>query len=74
MTENTRNKATVIADADWPLLEAICRKAGVPAQVVAEMLECEARVFGMGRRHGLREQLQELITKVVEDLAKGGAR
>ena len=51
-----------LTENDWEVLEQVCREAGVPADVVERMLGAENKVYGMGRRHGINEALEELIT------------
>jgi hypothetical protein len=65
-----------IAEADWKLLERICHKADVPPEVVKAMLAEEYKVYGMGRRHGIHERLDEMITTAVRSGAglKGGVK
>lgn len=69
-----KKTGTFLAEADWELLERICRAADVPPEIVVEMLMAENKVYGMGRRHGIHEKLEELIAEGLRLVAaKGGA-
>ena len=52
-----------LTENDWEVLQQVCREAGVPADVVERMLGAENKVYGMGRRHGINEALEDLITE-----------
>ncbi len=58
-----------LADDDWVVLQQVCRDVGVPADIVERMLGAENKVYGMGRRHGINEALEELITEGLGKLA-----
>lgn len=64
MTKFKRTNA-LLPEGDWLLLERICREADVPPEVVEQMLIEEHKVFGMGRRHGIKEKLDELVTEAL---------
>ena len=58
-----------LTDNDWEVLHQVCQGAGVPADVVERMLGAENKVYGMGRRHGINEVLEDLITEGLGKLA-----
>lgn len=45
------------------ILREVCDEVGVPCEIVEEMIVAEKRVYGMGRRHGIWEDLEALVTK-----------
>ncbi|HYD00078.1 MAG TPA: hypothetical protein VEB22_02530 [Phycisphaerales bacterium] len=72
MTESKRT-STLLPEADWLLLQRICREADLPPEIIEQMLIEEHKVFGMGRRHGIKERLDELVGEaLVEKSGKAG--
>ena len=51
----------VLSKTDMQILRQVCDEVGVPAEIVAMMLAVEHRVHGMGRRHGIWEDLEALV-------------
>lgn len=56
---------TFLSDDERSILERICGEVGVPCSVVEKMLVAEHRVYGMGRRHGIWEALEPLVSEGV---------
>ena len=56
-----------LSDEEQDVLEKVCRDVGVPAELVVALIEEESRVFGMGRRHGIRERFDMLLAKFGEE-------
>jgi hypothetical protein len=52
-----------LSPEELAVLKQECDEASVPWQLVAEALVEEHKVFGMGRRHGIFERLDELIRR-----------
>ncbi len=65
----------VLSDDERAVLQQLCDDAGVSADVVERMIAAENQVYGMGRRHGLWEKLESLVTEGVghEEDERGGA-
>lgn len=62
----------VLNKTDRQVLQKVCDEVGVPAAVVAMMLVVEHRVYGMGRRHGIWEDLEALIDEGVRHSTRTG--
>jgi hypothetical protein len=58
-------KEQVLTEDERQVLAKICDDVGVPPSIVAAMIHAENAVYGMGRRHGIWEILETLITKGV---------
>jgi membrane-bound lytic murein transglycosylase B len=52
-----------LSEEEQDVLEKVCQDVGVPAELVVALIEEESRVYGMGRRHGIRERFDVLLTK-----------
>lgn len=66
---NEERTEPFLTDNDWDILQQVCREVGVSADIVERMLIAENRVYGMGRRHGINEALEDLITEGLGKLA-----
>ncbi len=63
MSNDEERTSPFLTDDDWEVLNQVCRDAGVPADIVERMLSAENKVYGKGRRHGIKESLEDLITE-----------
>ncbi len=43
------------------LVKAHCERIGITIDVLEEMIHAENRVLGMGRRHGIFQDLEEIL-------------
>jgi hypothetical protein len=50
---------------DEALLGELCKKHGISASVLNQLLELERDLLGMGRRHGLYEKIGEILERAV---------
>lgn len=55
-------------DEERRILEEVCGEIGVPSSIVEQMIAAEQSVYGMGRRHGIREALEVLIAKGLNEM------
>jgi len=55
-------------DEERRILAGVCEEVGVPCSIVEQMIAAEQSVYGMGRRHGIREALEILISKGVTEM------
>jgi hypothetical protein len=62
-----------LPDDDWAILRQACQQADVPAEVVERMIAEESKVYGMGRRHGIKEALERLVIEGAEGGSSQGA-
>jgi len=53
----------VLTDDERQVLQQVCDDVGIPCAIVEQMIAAESRVYGMGRRHGIWEALEPLVTK-----------
>jgi len=53
----------VLTAEERQVLTRICNDVGIPAEIVEQMILLEHRVYGMGRRHGLWESLEALVSQ-----------
>lgn len=60
-------RRSFLSAEDEAALEKTCLEAGVPTELVIALIEEETSVFGMGRRHGIRERIDALLTKFTEE-------
>jgi len=60
---NDRSSNKILTDDERQVLQDICDDVGIPCPIVEQMIVAEHRVYGMGRRHGIWEALEPLITK-----------
>lgn len=49
------------------ILNEVCNEIGVPSSIVERMIAAEQKVYGMGRRHGIKEALEALIEEGVRE-------
>jgi hypothetical protein len=64
---------TVLTDDERDVLQKLCDDAGVPCDVIEQMIAAENQVYGMGRRHGIWEMLESLVAEGINRSApKGG--
>ena len=65
---------SILPKKDRQILKRICDDLQIPAEILEQMLHAEQKVYGMGRRHGIFEELEALIEQGVEHAAamKGG--
>lgn len=67
--------ATLLTDDEREVLQRLCDDAGIPCDVVERMIAAENQVYGMGRRHGIWEMLESLVTEGIEhDATRGGSQ
>lgn len=59
---------SVLSKEEQEVLENVCQEVGVPAELVIALIEEESRVYGMGRRHGIRERFDTLLAKYCEEV------
>jgi hypothetical protein len=52
-----------LSPTDRKLLETIAEKHSVPVGLIFELLAVENDLSGMGRRHGLNERINDLLTR-----------
>lgn len=75
MSGNGRNES-VLTERDRQVLQEVCKGVGVPPDVVERMLLAEHHVYGMGRRHGIWEELESLVeegaSRSVGERSQGG--
>lgn len=63
---------SVLTERDRQVLQEVCREVGLPSDVIEQMLVAEHHVYGMGRRHGIWEELESLVEEGAGQL--GGMR
>ncbi len=52
------------------VLEVVCAEIGVPADLVEALILEEERVYLMGRRHGIRERIDSLLQRHLQEGGK----
>ncbi len=62
-----------LSQDDLALLKDLCSKHGVPQELVLELLQTEAELYGMGRRHGLYDRIGEILERAVRKADARGA-
>lgn len=45
------------------ILNKICQKHGITQELIIELQNLETRFQGMGRRHGIRDQIRDTIKR-----------
>lgn len=70
----SRDADSVLTDSERQVLRQVCDEIDVPASIVEKMILAEHRVYGMGRRHGLWEELELLIEEGVKRDGSNGER
>lgn len=72
---NGASPGAVLTDDEREVLQKLCDDAGVPCDVIEKMISAENQVYGMGRRHGIWEMLESLVTEGITDgPPKGGTQ
>jgi hypothetical protein len=56
-----------LPDDDRSVLDKACQDVGVPTELVVALIEEESSVYGMGRRHGIRERIDMLLARFCEE-------
>jgi hypothetical protein len=46
------------------LVREHCERAGITIDLLEELLHAESRVLGMGRRHGIFQELEEILSNI----------
>jgi membrane-bound lytic murein transglycosylase B len=59
---------SILSEEEQEVLEKVCQDVGVPPELVVALIEEESRVYGMGRRHGIRERFDLLLAKYCEEV------
>jgi hypothetical protein len=57
----------VLNDDERALLGQVCADVGVPCRIIEKMIDAENQVYGMGRRHGIWESLEALVSEGIRD-------
>jgi hypothetical protein len=65
MTLNQSSGKLFLTDDERSVLETVCSDVGVPPKLVEALIEEEAQVYGMGRRHMIWTQLDSLLREFV---------
>lgn len=60
--------STGLNEEERSILKQACDEVGVPCSVVERMIAAEQQVYGMGRRHLIREALEVLVTQGIEEM------
>jgi hypothetical protein len=63
MSESERTPDSFLSHEEATILHQVCAEVGVSAELVAAAIEEEHKVYGMGRRHGIFERLDELFRR-----------
>lgn len=59
-------RTSFLTEDEREVLREVCDEVGVPCEIVEEMIVAENLVYGMGRRHGIWEDLEALVNKGME--------
>lgn len=65
MNENLTPRNSLLTADERVILQQSCEEAGIPSDIVEMMIAAESQVYGMGRRHGIWETLEQLVNEGV---------
>lgn len=69
MTNNPHwERSTGLNEEERRILEQVCEEVGVPCSIVERMIVAEQQVYGMGRRHLIKEALENLVTEGINQV------